>query len=150
MSRVITQIIIHCSDTYVTMDIGAKEIRKWHTDPKPKGRGWLGIGYTNVLRRNGVIEAGRDLDNDGDLDEEIGAHALGHNHNSISLCMVGGRGVDGKPEANFTMHQYASLTRWLLEKKVLYPNAEILGHCDLAGVTKACPSFNVKAFIKGE
>jgi N-acetylmuramoyl-L-alanine amidase len=84
--RLIDTIIGHCSFTPPKMDIGAAEIRGWHVDEN----GWLDIGYAYVIRRNGIIELGRDLDNDGDVDEEIGAHARGFNAHSIGICVVGG------------------------------------------------------------
>ena len=31
------------------MDIGVAEIRRWHTDPPPKGNGWNDIGYLGNL-----------------------------------------------------------------------------------------------------
>ena len=49
-------IIIHCSATKPSMDIGVKEINEWHLQ-----RGWSGIGYHYVIRRNGDLETGRDL-----------------------------------------------------------------------------------------
>ena len=142
--RIINKIIVHCSDTYARMDIGVQEIHRWHKD-----RGWAAIGYNDVIGRDGTLEPGRDLDQDGNTDEEVGAHARGFNANSIGVCMIGGKGEDGKPEANFTQAQYRTLYEYLLKKKADYPNAEIVGHRDLPGVTKACPCFNVKAFMEG-
>lgn len=143
--RVISKIIVHCSDTYSNMDIGAREIHRWHT----KERGWAAIGYNDVIRRDGTLEPGRDLDQDGNTDEEIGAHAARFNANSIGVCMIGGKGDNGRPEANFTMAQYRTLYEYLLKKKTQYPNADIVGHRDLPNVTKVCPVFNVKAFMEG-
>ena len=37
-------IVIHCSATKPSMDIGAKEIDRWHRE-----RGWLKIGYGKVI-----------------------------------------------------------------------------------------------------
>jgi N-acetylmuramoyl-L-alanine amidase len=138
--REIKQIIIHCADTYTTMDIGREEINQWHLD-----RGWSGIGYGYVIRRNGVVEPGRDLDNDGDVDEEIGAHTRGFNANSIGICMVGGKALDGSPESNFTWKQWKSLRILCEQLQTDYDKPEIVGHCDLDS-HKTCPNFNVKAW----
>lgn len=135
--RQINKVIIHCSDTYPDMDIGRDEIERWHLD-----RGWAGIGYNYIIRRNGIVEKGRDLDNDGDVDEEIGAHALGHNANSIGICVVGGKAKGPTHPVNFTRHQWQSL-EVLCERLVKdYPNAEVIGHSDVS--KKPCPMFNVK------
>jgi hypothetical protein len=39
------------------MDIGVAEIDKWH-----RGRGFYMIGYHDVIRRDGSVEQGRDID----------------------------------------------------------------------------------------
>ena len=65
-----TMIVVHCSATKPSMDIGVKEIRDWHVN----GNGWSDIGYAYVIRRNGALELGRDLDRDGNVDEETGAN----------------------------------------------------------------------------
>ena len=41
-------LVVHCSDTPDSDDIGAIEIHKMHI-----GFGWEGIGYHKVIRRNG-------------------------------------------------------------------------------------------------
>lgn len=127
--RTIKMIVIHCADTPASMDIGAKEIRGWHI----KERGWKDIGYHYVIRRNGVVEKGRNI-------EVIGAHAYGYNVNSIGICMVG-----GKPEANFTIEQWSALEKLVKGLKFTYKNAQILGHRDL-NKGKTCPQFDVKSW----
>lgn len=133
--RPITQIFIHCSDTYPRMDIGVKEIRKWHVEE----RKWSDIGYHDVIRRNGGIETGRPL-------EKPGAHVKGHNQNSIGICLVGGKAEDGSPEFNFTkaqMHAVSALVKLYRER---FPQAEVLGHNDVS--TKSCPCFDVTEYFK--
>jgi len=144
--RTITEIIVHAAYTKPSMDIGADEIRRWHTDPKPKGRGWLDIGYNYVILRNGLIENGRDLDQDGDVDEEVGAHAFGHNAQSIGICLVGGMDVHGKPDSNFTLPQFLTLKILFDNLKTLYPEAKLLGHRDIS--SKPCPCFDVHELLK--
>lgn len=133
--RKIKTLIIHCSDTYADMDhINASVIRKWHVEEN----GWDDIGYHDVILRDGSIEHGRDY-------EIPGAHARGHNHDSIGICMVGGKGVGGDPESNFTTAQWKSLDELCTNLKFRY-NADIIGHCDVS--PKACPSFNAIEWAK--
>jgi len=146
--REINRIIVHCSATPPSMDIGADEIRDWHTKPRPGGRGWRDIGYHFVIRRDGTREPGRDLDKDGDIFEEVGAHARGHNTDSIGICLVGGIDGAGKSEANFTFMQYITLSTIISEIRNFHGDIEVLGHRDLEGVNKDCPCFNVKAFME--
>lgn len=148
-TRKVNLIIIHCADTYARMDIGSEDIRKWHTDKPPVGRGWSDIGYHFVIRRDATIETGRDLDHDGDIYEEVGAHVEGWNKNSIGICMVGGKGDDGKPEDNFTPAQYDSLESLLRVIKADYPKATIHGHREFNS-GKQCPSFDVQQWLKGK
>lgn len=131
--RDIRRIIVHCADTPPSLDIGAAEIDRWHRE-----RGWAGIGYHGVIRRDGRYEPGRDL-------ERAGAHAYGHNADSLAVCLVGGQGEDGGPENNFTAAQMQTLEALVTagRRQFNVPDEGIMGHRDLPGVTKACPCFDV-------
>lgn len=129
-------IVVHCSATKPSQDIGASEIRKWHVEEN----GWSDIGYHEVIRRSGAIELGRPL-------HVSGAHVKGYNARSVGCCLVGGVGIDGTPEDNFTDEQFKSLRITLDYWKRIYPDATIQGHRDFPGVSKACPSFDVGAWL---
>lgn len=131
MSRQIDHLVVHCSATPPTADIGRKEIDRWHRE-----RGWLMIGYHFVIRRDGTVETGR-------LVERVGAHVEGHNKHSIGICLVGGIDAKGKPENNFTHEQFKALRELLFGLLSYCPEATVLGHRDFPGVAKACPSFDV-------
>lgn len=144
--RTITDFIVfHCSATSPGQDIGAHEIDTWH-----KARGWDGIGYTLVIRRDGTVEPGRTLD-------QVGAHVKGYNRRSVGVCMIGGVDKAGKSENNFTQAQWASSEAVALFLRKMYPDAKILGHRDLSpdldgdGVIeqhewlKDCPCFDAPA-----
>jgi N-acetylmuramoyl-L-alanine amidase len=129
-------IVIHCAATRAGMDAGAKEIDQWH-----RARGWSGIGYHFVIRRDGKVEKGRP-------ENAIGSHVAGHNSNTLGVCLVGGLG-EGKgwpPENNFTPAQWTALKALLTQLRAKYPLATILGHRDFPGVSKACPSFDARAW----
>lgn len=142
-------IVIHCSATPANRDIGAADIDAMH-----KSRGWQGIGYHLVVRRDGKVEAGRPL-------YAVGAHTLEYNHRSVAVCMVGGLAADLKStENNFTAEQWASLAKTVEFLKLMFPKAKIVGHRDLSkdqnndGVidkwewVKTCPAFSVKDWLK--
>ncbi len=134
-------IVVHCSATPPSMDIGVAEIRQWHMES-----GWSDIGYARVVRRDGTAEDGRDLDPDAPGYNEIGAHVLGYNYLSVGICLVGGVDEDGVPEDNFTSEQMESLRRELHFCKILFPKADIVGHNDL-DKNKACPCFDLKTWL---
>ena len=134
MSRYVNLIVVHCSATMPSMDIGYKEINQWHLD-----RGWDGCGYHYIVRRDGVLEWGRDR-------EKQGAHVSGYNSDSLGVCMVGGIDDDGASQNNFTNAQFTRLKDLFGVLFVDYSDATVLGHRDLAA--KDCPCFSVREFLK--
>ena len=132
-------IIIHCSATRPSQDIGFEEINRWH-----RAKGWLMCGYHFIIKRNGTIEDGR-------LTDEVGAHCRGRNHDSIGVCLVGGvKEEDIKAwEDNFEGPQWSSLKTLITELHNKYPHAEICGHNKFSD-TKQCPSFDVEDWKKIE
>lgn len=131
--RKITHIILHCAATKPSMDIGAKEIERWH-----RNRGFFTIGYHFVIRRDGTWEVGRPL-------EQPGAHAVGHNKHSIGICIVGGLNEKGQPEANYTEAQWNTLKELVTYLRNLFPGVAVIGHRDVAA--KDCPCFNVQEWL---
>lgn len=138
--RKIDLLIVHCTATPEGKNFTTADIKRWHTAPKPNGRGWSDIGYHYVIYLDGSIHKGRD-------ESVIGAHCSGQNANSIGICYVGGVAKDGKtPKDTRTDAQKHSLLKLLKELKAKYPNATIHGHREFAA--KACPSFDAKAEYK--
>ena len=135
-------LIIHCAATTPTMNIGVKEIDRWH-----KQRGFfnfasgLSIGYHYVIRRDGTVEKGRP-------DSEAGAHAKGYNAHSLGICLVGGIDANGKPENNFTPEQWGALIELVvkLAKSYHISRDKIIGHNQVAA--KDCPCFSVPEWIE--
>ncbi|MDE6256057.1 MAG: N-acetylmuramoyl-L-alanine amidase, partial [Muribaculaceae bacterium] len=72
--RKIDKIILHCSATPEGREVTVNDIRSWHIQ-----RGFRTIGYHYVVYLDGSVHAGRPV-------EEIGAHCLGQNKNSIGVC----------------------------------------------------------------
>ena len=136
------QLVVHCSATTPEQNIGVVEIRRWHTDPPPKGRGWSDVGYHYVIRRSGRLEKGR-------AEDLAGAHVRGHNYDTVGICLVGGVDGQDEPQQNFTVDQFATLLKLLVTLKKRYPTAHIRGHRDFPGVDKACPCFNTHAWWNG-
>ena len=121
-------LIIHCSATPDTDNIGASEIHKMHL-----GFGWDGIGYHKVIRRDGQVENGRP-------EFWVGAHVKRINDKSLGVCLIG--------NINFTNDQFLSLKKIIQGWRIKYPLADILGHCDAIKTDKTCPNFNVSEWCK--
>ena len=124
--RQITEIFIHCSATQPkwmaanSCQQKVEEIRRWHKD-----KGWSDIGYHLVVDRQGDVCVGRPV-------ERVGAHAKGHNKNSIGICLIGGFGSD-------------NLIKDLTDT---HSNAKIRGHNEVS--SKACPGFQVEEYLNGQ
>ena len=79
LRRDTTALVVHCSATTPTQDIGAVEIRKWHIEE----RGWTDIGYHYVIRRTGAVETGRP-------GTDVGAHVAGSMRSRTGGCFANG------------------------------------------------------------
>jgi len=147
------KILLHCAATRPQTDIGRREIREWHI-----ARGFSDIGYSLVIRRNGLLEMGRHPD-------DIGAHVLGYNSTTVGICLVGGLYNDGSEAEDdfnglFTPAQASALKNACYFYKALYPSAEFCGHRDLSPDKnmdgkidkwewlKSCPGFCVANWVK--
>jgi len=128
-------LVIHCSATPPQMDIDVSDIRRWHLD-----RGWSDVGYHYIITRTGSLQTGRGIDTRG-------AHVKGHNSHSLGICLVGGVDIEGEPDNNFTSDQFETLHGLLGWLKNGFPDAKILGHRDFEGVSKACPSMDVREWL---
>jgi len=130
-------IVVHCAATKPSMDIGYKEIRKWHVEDN----GWDDVGYHYIIKRDGTVEVAR-------AEAFQGAHAPAVNSKSIAICLVGGMAEDGGPENNFTLEQFLSLKDLIKKIKMTNPNiVEVVGHCDVQDNKPNCPGFNLKEWL---
>lgn len=142
MEREVNLIVVHCSATRVDRDITARDIDSFH-----RVRGFSSWGYHYYVRKDGSIEKMRD-------ESEPGAHAYGHNRDSIGLCYEGGLDVNGRPVDTRTAAQKRTLVALLRSLRADYPGARIVGHRDLSPDvngngrvdkwerTKECPCFD--------
>lgn len=153
--RRIDSLIIHCAATPNGRWTSTLDIDYWHqqagfqrqprTDEARKWNPSLSaIGYHWVIYTNGGLATGRH-------ESEPGAHARGHNANSLSICLIG--------TDKFTPLQWDQLaqqTQHLCRRHgipIQHASAEtywrgICGHRD-TGANKTCPGFDVAAWIEG-
>ncbi len=135
MERKVNEIIIHCSATKPSMNIGAEWIRNIHVNENK----WTDIGYHFVIKRDGTIEKGRKLD-------DVGAHVAGHNVGTIGVCLIGGLSENNKSENNFTERQFESAQALITVLSRFNPEiVKLSGHRDYAN--KDCPCFEVKDYL---
>lgn len=137
-------LVIHCTDTPAGREVSAADIRQWHTSPKPKGRGWKQVGYTDLIHLDGTVERLVNNNEDANVDPwEVTNGAKGYNSVSRHVVYAGGhKGIDTRTEA-----QKAALAEYVRDFHRRFPSVRIVGHYELdAG--RACPSFDVPAWLK--
>jgi N-acetylmuramoyl-L-alanine amidase len=77
-----------------------------------------------------------------------GAHTGGHNTGNIGVCYVGGMDAHmAAAKDTRTASQKATLERLVRNYVETHPNLIVRGHHDWPGVSKACPSFDVRIWL---
>ena len=130
-------LILHSSNSLPSQNLTAADLERQH-----RYQGCLSIKYHFVIRRDGTVEAGRPLD-------QIGLHAnKQYNKCSIGICLVGGKGKDGKPEDNYTDAQYYSLWTVINGLRETFPQAKVVGWYELSqSPNETSPHFNVQEWL---
>tara|TARA_R110002111_G_scaffold157300_1_gene223894 strand:+ start:3536 stop:3922 length:387 start_codon:yes stop_codon:yes gene_type:complete len=121
----INKIVIHCSASPNGREDTAEDIHRWH-----KEKGWDGIGYHYVIERKGKLVNGRP-------EYWQGAHASGHNKNSLGICLIG--------TDKFTIEQWSILENLVRKLLIKYPQSKIIGHNEVSD--KTCPGFDVQKWL---
>lgn len=150
--RKLQYLIIHCTATPPTLDLGATQIRAMHCNPvSAGGRGWRVPGYSDVIRMNGAIEELVPNNDDSWVDpREITNGAVGLNAVSRHVAYVGGvvANTRGGLVARNTLNaqQEAALLAYIREIIADNEDVQVAGHNQFAN--KSCPSFSVVKFMR--
>jgi hypothetical protein len=141
-------LVIHCSATREGQNITAEDIRRWHTAPAPKGRGWSRVGYSDLILLNGDRHQFVKHDGDRFIDvEEITNGVKGINSIARHVCYIGGMNKDAtKAKNTLTEDQKETLLSIIKEVLSYKPDVQIAGHNQFDN--KACPSFWVPKFLR--
>lgn len=142
-------LVLHCTATPEGRPVTSAEIRRWHTDPVSRGgRGWKQVGYTDMIHLDGKVERLVQNNEDANVDPwEITNGAKGYNSTSRHVVYVGGVARDGKtPRDTRTLKQLKAMEAYVKDFHRRFPTVKIIGHNELAA--KACPSFDVKKWLK--
>lgn len=141
-------LVIHCTATPEMREVSQAQIRHWHLDPKPAGRGWKQVGYTDLFHLNGGVERLVANNEDQNVDPwEITNGATGINSVSRHIVYAGGLAADGKTAKDTrTPDQKKALAYYVKDFIKRNPDAKVAGHNQFA--PKACPSFDVPAWCR--
>lgn len=131
----IKYLTIHCAATPEGRSVSTEIISAW--DKAKFGQ----TSYHWVIEIDGSTH--RTL-----RDDQKGAHTGGNNTGNIGICYVGGMSKDmSKPKDTRTPAQKRALRTLIRTYQDRYPGIVIRGHRDWPKVNKACPSFDVSAWI---
>lgn len=125
---------IHCAATPEGRAVRASEISKW--DRAKFGQ----VSYHWVIELDGTMH--RTL-----ADSERGAHVAKANTGNIGICYVGGCDKSMQPKDTRTPEQKKALRTLVRTYRERYPGIIVRGHRDWPNVAKACPSFDVAAWL---
>lgn len=114
-------LVIH--HTASTQDVPIEEVDRWH-----KQRGFIGVGYHFLIRRDGSLEGGRP-------EWAMGAHVKNYNDRSLGVALNGDFMVQMP-----TPQQMVSLIALLKELQARYPAAKVVVHRHLRPTE--CPGVN--------
>ena len=147
MPTPIKYLIIHSTATTAGREVSGDDIRRWHLSPKPEGRGWKQVGYTDLFHLNGGIERLVKNNEDAYVDGwEITNGAAGANSYSRHIVYVGGLTAAGvKPQDTRTIEQRKALKKYILDFVKMFPSVQVAGHNQFAN--KACPCFDVALWL---
>lgn len=125
---------IHCAATPEGRDVAPETIEQW--DIAKFGQ----KSYHIIVPLNG--RAHRSLP-----DDVKGAHVGGANTGNIGVCYVGGCDKNMNAKDTRTAAQKATLRQIVRDYQSKHPGLVVRGHNEWPGVTKACPSFDVSAWL---
>ena len=135
MNRKIKFIVLHCTATQPEATVKAIQ-NCWRETLK-----WNNPGYHFIIERDGEVIQLQHID-------KIANGVAGNNEHAIHISYIGGIDRKGKPIDNRTTPQKDSMFDKVVELSERYPDAKVVGHRDFPGVRKACPSFDVRAWIE--
>lgn len=143
--RRVNKIIVHCSASDEPKDDDFERLDRFHSAPPSKmfnwgryrvpGRNFYCCGYHYVITKDGTVHTGRPI-------HRMGAHCLGHNADSIGVCVTG--------DTVFSVDQFGALHRLLsalmakygLDKSKVYPHYYF-------NKLKTCPNFDLQIILEG-
>lgn len=137
--RRIDLVILHCSASDRAEDDSIEAVNRLHTSDitepikwgkyNTTGKGWSDCGYHYLITKDGLIQAGRQV-------ERAGAHCKGFNSHSIGVCFSG--------DKEFTPAQFRAwrkLNASLIKKYGI--DIDVKPHNHFSKY-KTCPNFDMK------
>lgn len=145
ISRDVTEVVVHWTETHTNRNIGSEEINKYHLE-----LGLDGIGYHYVIRRDGSLQRGRPINLEGQH-----APINSHDQRSIGVVFVGGINVpSGTPNSeNFldvqslTRSQFNTFDHLCRAFYNAFPGGQVVGHSEI-DEDEVDPGFDVIDYVE--
>lgn len=145
VTREITEVVVHWTETPTNKNIGSEEINAIHLDNELNG-----IGYHYVIRRDGSLQRGRPVNIQGE-------HAVFNNHNdrSIGIVFVGGINAPSETQnledflsvRSLTRSQFNTFDHFCRAFFNTYSGGQIVGHSDIDALARD-PGFDVRGYVE--
>jgi N-acetylmuramoyl-L-alanine amidase len=135
--RTVNTIVVHHAAS--PRNWGVEDLRKFHVE----SRGWVDVGYHYVISADGTMRIGRPV-------WDVGAHAVGHNTNTVAIVLIGDLSKTPPPQ-----EQLGGLVTLLCDLALMFgvKRGSILGHNELSGTSTLCPGIemdHVRALVDVE
>tara|TARA_R110002033_G_scaffold60198_3_gene110300 strand:+ start:14502 stop:14918 length:417 start_codon:yes stop_codon:yes gene_type:complete len=133
--RNINRVVLHCTATQPSATVQSI-LNYWKNVKK-----WKSVGYHWIIEPCGNATCLSPI-------QDVTNGARGFNSDSLHVSYIGGVDEDNNPKDTRTQEQKDKTLFLLKGFRSQFKDIEITGHRDLKGVNKACPSFDVKEWLK--
>lgn len=148
MTREVSEIVVHATETYTNSNIGSEEIHLRHKEAGHE----KGLQYHLVIRRDGRLQRGMPLDQISDA-----SNVRGHALNCIDVCLVGGVNVptdEDNPLENLSSQSFTQAQMKTLEAVMegfyhIVSGGQVIGHNNLS-LLHEDPYFDVISFVENK
>lgn len=140
----ITGCTVHWSATFLDQDVDSNWLNNVHQD-----KGYSGVGYHIIIRRDGTLQRGRPMN-------RTGAHDYSNNTNFLGFCFIGGINSTiknaRKPYWKYASSDSFSLAQWKAYDGLMntfhkvFPYAQVAGHYMTSTEGKIDPGFDVPGY----
>ena len=133
-------LVIHCTATYPNNVWGPKDLLNFFLKEKK----WSRPGYSYYITYDGKLHPLWPINIDNKIEfSEVTNGAKNFNTKSIHIAYQGGVNSFGKASDTRTKEQIKTIENFIKVVQNASPSVKVVGHNQLPGVIKACPSFVV-------
>ena len=126
--------IVDHTGTSPNIEIDAKNL-----DNRDRSKGFFGCRYHYVITRSGETQKGRDYDQVSPLTGVLDYYAM-------TVCLVGGKNIEGEAEDNFTEAQKEALKELITVSRISNPDLQVLGRKEIQKQRTTGPALDLTPY----